>query len=187
MLGCAQQIVFAGKLARLRIVDHQNIHVLQRFAQLRIRTLDPVVHGIQRGDLGALFDLMEHVPLQLRRDVGEENEPGVAVFLRQARFEFREYVQFGRQRYAFVQVLRITSGPEKCFPGGTLQPINIDGSAVKNPRIHFREVVTHDPYQIYVRKETSRHGEIGSRAAKRAFHLSIGAFQGVECDGTYNE
>ncbi len=63
MLGRAQQIMFAGKLARFRIVDHQNIHVLQRFAQLRVRAFDPIVHGVQRRDFGALLDLAKHIPL----------------------------------------------------------------------------------------------------------------------------
>ncbi len=48
MFGRAQQIVFAGELARLKIVDHQDIHMFQRFAQFRIGPLDPVVHGVQR-------------------------------------------------------------------------------------------------------------------------------------------
>src|SRR5712664_2120921 len=72
VLGRSQQIMFAGKLAGLRIIDHQDVDVFQRLPQFRIRALDPIVHGIQRRDFWALLDLEKHIPLQVRRDVGEE-------------------------------------------------------------------------------------------------------------------
>src|SRR6266403_359263 len=161
--------------------------IIRMSTWLSVRTLDPVVHGIQRGDFRALLDLMKHVPLQIWRDVGKENVFRAAIFFRQAWLELSEHVQLRRQRYALVQVLRIAAGPEKCLAIGAFQSVDIAGAPVKNPAIHFREVVTHDPNQVYVRKETRRHREISGRSTKRPLHLSIRAFQSVERDGTHNE
>src|SRR2546425_2462041 len=73
MLGRAQQVVLARKLPRFRVVDHQDVNMLQGLAQFRVAPLDPVVHGIQRGNFRPLLDLMKHVALQIGSDVGEEN------------------------------------------------------------------------------------------------------------------
>ena len=46
----AQQIVLVRELARFRVVDHQDVGVLERLAQFLGRALDPVIHGVERDD-----------------------------------------------------------------------------------------------------------------------------------------
>ena len=38
-----------------------------------------------------------------------------------------------------------------------------------------------------MREMAGRHGEIGGRAAQRALHFTVRAFQTIECYRTYNE
>src|SRR5690349_20948657 len=71
--GGAEKIVFVGKLTGLRIVDDENVDVLERLAKFLGSALDPVVHGVERDDLGALFHLLEHTALQVGRDVSQKN------------------------------------------------------------------------------------------------------------------
>ena len=92
MLRGAQQIMFAGKLARFKIVDHQNIHVLQRFTQLRVGPLYPVVHGVQGNDFRPVGDLLKHITLQIGSNIREENMFGLTVFFGQLRFEIGEHI-----------------------------------------------------------------------------------------------
>ncbi len=108
---------------------------------------------------------MKHIPLQIGRDVGEENVFWAAVFLWKARLELREDIQFCGQRHALIQVLWIAPGPEKGFAGSALQAIDVDGPPVKNPGVHFREIFSHDPHQIHVGKKTGCHGKISCRTA----------------------
>src|SRR5580692_919392 len=51
MLCRAQQVVLVGELTCLRIVDHQNIDMPERLAQFVGRTLDPVIHRVERDKL----------------------------------------------------------------------------------------------------------------------------------------
>ena len=92
VLSRAQQVVFVGKLARLRIVNHQNVDVFQRFPQLRVGPLDPVIHRVHRGELRLFLDLMQHLALQVGRDIREENVLRVSVFFRQSGLELRKHV-----------------------------------------------------------------------------------------------
>ena len=45
------QVVLAGQLARLVVVDHEDLNVLERFFQFGGSSLDPVVHGVQADEL----------------------------------------------------------------------------------------------------------------------------------------
>ncbi len=90
--GRPEEVVFAGKFAGLRVVDHQDIDVLKGFAEFGIGTFNPIIHGVHGGDLGLVLHLMEDVALEVRSNVREEHVFGVAVFFRQAWLEFSEDV-----------------------------------------------------------------------------------------------
>jgi hypothetical protein len=58
---------------------------------------------------------------------------------------------------------------------------------MKNGFILCGEIVANDSDQIHVSKETGGDREISRRATNDAIDLSIRAFNGVKCHGTYDE
>src|ERR1700676_1279367 len=187
MSGGAQQIVFAGKLASLGVVDDQDVDVAQSFAELGVGALDPVVHGVQGDEFGLAFDLFKNVALQVGRDIGEEDVFGMTVFLGEFRFEVCENVEVGDQRGALVEILGIFTRPEKRFAGGAFEAFDVDGAAAENLRVDFSEIVADDSDQIDVREKAGGDGEVGGRTAQGAVYLSVRAFQSIECNTTDDE
>src|SRR5208282_1599418 len=130
--GGAEEVVFAGELARFGIVDHENVDVLEGFAQLGVGALDPVVHGVHGGEFGSAVDLVEDVALEIRGDVGEEDVFGIAIFFGEARLEFGEDVKVGGKGDALVQVFGVAAGPEETFARGALEAFEVDGSPTED-------------------------------------------------------
>jgi hypothetical protein len=133
------------------------------------------------------FDLLEHIALQIRSDVGQENVFGIAEFLGELGPEFSEDVQFSDERFTLVQVLRIFSGPEKTFAVSAFQAGSVNFAVLENAGIGGREIVAYDTDEIYVGEEAGGYGEICGRAADDAINLSVGAFDRVKRYGTYDE
>ncbi len=123
---------------------------------------------------------MQHVALQIGRDVGEKYVLRRAIALRKPRLEIGKYVQLRRQRHTLVQIFRVAPRPEKRFPRRALQPSGIDMPPAKNLRVFFREVVADNPHQADVREKARRYGKVRRRSAQRAVHFSIRAFERVE-------
>ena len=159
----------------------------QGFAQLRIGPLDPVVHRVHRRDLGLVLHLVQHVALQVRRNVRQENILGVAIFLRQPRLELREAVQLRRQRHALIQVLRVAPRPEERFARSALQTFNVDGAALKYRGIFLAEIIAHNRNKVHRREKAGRHGEISCGTADRAFHFPVRTFQAIKRNRTNDE
>ena len=160
---------------------------LQRLAQFRGRAFDPVIHGVERDDLRPALDLMQHRGLQRRIDVRQENVRRGLVRFGQPRLEFREHVQFRRQRRALVHIFAVLPGPEESFSVRAFQALGIDAAAFENGLVFLGEVGAHDSDQIDVREITCGDGKIRGRAAEHAVHLAVRRFHGIERNRSNDE
>src|ERR1022692_3053704 len=88
------QIVFAGKLASLAIVDQQEVPLLQGLQQARAEIVDPVIHGVAAGELNVAH-LAAHAALQIGLDIAQEEIRLGAVTVGQSRVEIGEHVEIG--------------------------------------------------------------------------------------------
>jgi hypothetical protein len=84
-------------------------------------------------------------------------------------------------------VLRIFSGPEETLASGAFEAGGVNFAVLENGSVCGREVVAYDAYQIYVGEKTGGYSEVCRGAADDAIDLSVGAFDGVKCYGTYDE
>src|SRR4030095_17106733 len=66
------EIRLAGQRPRLAVVDRHDVHLAEDASQRVALALDPEVHGVERDEARTLLHLMEHVELELRIDVREE-------------------------------------------------------------------------------------------------------------------
>ena len=80
----AQKIVLAGELARLVVVDHEDLRVLERLAKLGGGALDPVIHRVEPDDFRLALHLLEDGALQRGVDIAKENARGIEIGIREA-------------------------------------------------------------------------------------------------------
>ena len=67
------EVELLGELARLGVVERDQIDALEQLEQIGTPALDPEVHRVARDEL-RLVDLRQHVELEPRIDVAEEHE-----------------------------------------------------------------------------------------------------------------
>jgi len=175
----AEQVVFAGKLTGFGIVDHEDVDMLEGFAEFGIGALDPVVHGVHGGEFGSALDLLEDVALEIGSNVGEENVSGIAIFFRKARLEFSEHVEIGGKGDAIIQVFGIAAGPEEAFARGALEAFDVDGALAKKGFVIRMKIISNDGDEIYMSKESRANGEVRGGTAEGAFDFSIWTFESV--------
>jgi hypothetical protein len=84
-------------------------------------------------------------------------------------------------------VLRIFSGPEERFAGGAFEAGGVDFAIFEDGGVFGGEVVAYDADEIYVGEKAGGYGEVCGCAADDAIDLSVWAFDGVKCYGTYDE
>jgi hypothetical protein len=84
-------------------------------------------------------------------------------------------------------VLRIFSGPEETLANGAFKAGGVNLAVLENRGIAGGEIVAYDADQIYMGEKTGGYGEVCGGAADDAIDLSVGAFDGVKCYGTYDQ
>ena len=98
---------------------------MEQFQQCVFGDIDPEIHRVGH-DKFWFLDLAEHVHLQLRRDIGKENEGGVLVLLRQGRIKFLKHVERDRKRLAVIHVPFVFARPAKRLTGGDFEAVEVD-------------------------------------------------------------
>src|SRR3989344_6540981 len=96
--------------------------------------LYPIIHGVACHKLGRL-DLAQDRLLQLRVDVGQENNAAFFVCFRKAGFEKLENVQLGLQRLGAVQIIIVKSAPSEGLTFLKLEAVGIDAEAWGQPEV----------------------------------------------------
>jgi hypothetical protein len=130
---------------------------------------------------------VEDVALKVRGNIREEDVLRGAVFSRDTRLEPGEDVKFGGKGDTFVEIFGIAARPEEAFPSGALETFYIHATAMENGFIIFAEVFANDAHEIYGCEEAGRDGKICGRAAERAIHFAVRAFEGIIGYGTNHE
>ena len=182
-----KKIVFAGKLAGFGVIDHQNIDMLQSFAEFGGRAFNPIVHGIESDEFGLVIDLFNDATLKIGRDIGEKNVRGFAEFRGEFGIKVSEDVQFGDQGFAFVEMLGIFSGPEEGFADGALEASGIDFAAMEDGLVFGGKIFADDGDEVDMSEEAGGYCEISGGSADNPINFAIRAFDGVKCDRAYNE
>jgi len=100
--------------------------------------------------LGRFLTCCKNAALKIWRNVCKEYVFGVRVLLRQFRIEIGENVQLGRDGDALIEILQITTGPEKAFARSSLESSGVNTATTKNGLVLFRKVVAYDADEIYV-------------------------------------
>ena len=146
---------------------------------------DPEVHRVGHGERrpGAL---LEHLHLQLRRAVGQEQELAAAVTLGQDRIELGQHVQLHVERLAVVHVRQVLAPPaEGLAAGHDLQARGVDvprpGACACAPAGQSSPTT---PTSRTVVKIAGGIGEEHGRAAQHVVALLAGRFDAVQGHGT---
>src|SRR6185437_15791595 len=114
-------VVLPGELARLLVVDDEDVDAPQHLADQRRFAGDPEVHGVGDHEARALH-LAEHVDLQGRVDVAEEHDGRGPVRRGDLRAELREHVELRVERSAVHEVGVVTPGPAERAARRALHP-----------------------------------------------------------------
>jgi hypothetical protein len=103
--------------------------------------------------------------LQRRRDVGQQNEIGLAIRFRQRGFEMFKDIERDRARFARVQVPRIFARPAKSLSVYPLHAFAVDLARLPKLEFGFGKIVAHDTDKPDRGEETCAERCVGGRAA----------------------
>ncbi len=174
--------MLAGQLAGLGVVDEEQVDPLQGAEQALPLGVDPEVHGVARHEPGCPH-LVEHRVLQVRVDVAEEDEVGVAPGGREHRLEGGQHVELGVEGVRGVEVELVAPLPAEGLAGLPRQPGQVGPAGGEEPHVLLGEVLS-DHRHHPGRPEEARAGrEVGSRSPQDLLPVAEGRLQRVERDG----
>ena len=127
------EIRLFGELARLAVVERDHVDFLEQREQIGAPALDPEVHRVARDEL-RLAHLAQHLELQARIDVAEEDERRVAELLGDLRREVREHAELRLERLGRVEVVAVAAAPAERLALGVLEPREIDAARGERAR-----------------------------------------------------
>ncbi len=181
------EIELIGQLPRLGVVERDEVDVFEQLEQIGPPALDPEIHGVARHELG-LRDLRQHVELQPRIDVAEEDERRLAELLGNLGAKVREHTKVRLQCFGDVEVVSIAAAPAKGCPLRPLEPRQID-----RPRreglleLVDRIVRSDDADELHRREVAGRRREEGPRPAEREIGAPKRRLHGIERNRTDDE
>src|SRR6266480_2573708 len=161
---CFNETCFLRDLASFAVVQDEKVDAAKECIQISARSLNPKIHRVGN-DETRTFHLIEHMRLQRRRDVGQQNEIGLPIRFWQRGFEMFKDIERDRARFARVQVPRILAGPAKSFSVYPLHAFAVDLARLPKLEFGFGKVVTHDADKPDRREEACAERCIGGRAA----------------------
>ena len=177
---------FFHQLARLALIEDQAINPLQEFQDCIPRDFEPQIHRIRHNELWFLH-LTQHVHLQLRRDIGEENKGGIPILGWQGRIELFEYVERNGQRPPIVHVPFVFAGPAKRRPRRNFEPLKVDAVFPVQVEIGLWKIVTDNADEIHRCKEAGGNGRVAGGSAEEIMMFFERRLDAVESDGTGDE
>ena len=145
------EIRFLGELARLAVVERDEIHALEKRQQIGPTALDPEVHRVARNELG-LLDLIEHVELQSRIDVGQKDEGRRPELLGNLRAEVREHAQSGFQRLGGIEIVTVSTAPPERFALRLLESRQVHAALPQGGELVDGIVAADDADQLHRRE-----------------------------------
>ena len=173
---------FAGELAGFTVVKDEHVHTADEAGEGVFGDVDPEVHRI-RDDEARLADLVEHMVLEVWRDVGQEDDRGLAVGLGEGGGEGLENIQLHRAGLARVHVPHVFAGPAEGFSGNNLQAFEVDAAAAEEVDVLLREILADDADEAYRRETRCGNGAVGSGAAEEVFVFGELSFDVIQPDG----
>ena len=119
--------------------------------------VDPEVHRVGRDERGRA-DLAEHVELERRIDVAEEDELGVAVRVGELGLEGREHAEPGVEGLAGREVGRVAADPVERLARRALDARDVDAERGELVEVLLREVVADhgDDRDVRVKYDAAR-------------------------------
>ena len=126
--------------------------------------LDPVVHGVTHHQLGRLY-LAQHVELQHRIDVAQEEVLGVAPAVGELGPEIGKHPEPGLQGLPALQVVAVLPLPAEALALGVLDPRPVDPALGQPLQLADRIVAPDDPDHLDPVEQRGSDAEIDRRAA----------------------
>ena len=182
----SEHVVFLRQLMRLAVVEHKTVNALEQLQQIRQCDVQPQVHRVGYDEFGPPH-LVQHVKLERRRDVGQQDELGVLMRLRQFGRERLKHAQLGQQRAAIVHVRLVFARPVKRFAGQNLQAFEINFVPVIKPDVFFGEIGADDANQFHRAEKARGDGGVAGRAAQQARIFRSRSLDGIQRRRTDNE
>ena len=184
--GGAGQAGFVGQHLGFAVVNQQNVHHAEGFAQLGVGALDPEIHGVAASQL-YVRQVTADGCLQAGMDIAEKKDVAVAVLGGNSRLEFFEDVQVGEIGFGFVEIVEILSAPAKGLPFRVLDAAGVHAAFLQDVFVFGGEVLANDGDDAYVSEITGGEREIGCGAAENVLSFPGGRGDVVEGDGTDGE
>ncbi len=145
-----------GELHGFFIVHQHTVDSPQQALEPGTGSVEPELHRVA-GDELRIGHLLQHLELQLRLDIGQEDQLRVAVRRGQRRMEIGEDVELGVQRLPILQPdAGVARGPSKGLSGTHLQTREIDVARFQQLLVLERKVLAHHPHQANGCKQRGR-------------------------------
>src|SRR5439155_4616389 len=177
------EVVFAGELTGLCIVELEDVRPLEDVAQFFRRRLDPEIHRVHADDAFRRA-LIEHAELEGRVHVAEEDDVGLSVGVRQDGLEPFEYVEVGEERLAAVQVVAVLAAPAERLAPRVLEALEVDPPAGEDLHVLFVEVLADNGDEVNIGEVRGGDSKVGQGATDYIVGLAERCLNGVESNGT---
>src|SRR5438105_7111528 len=180
------EVVLLGQLARLALVDGDQVDTREELEELGTTTLDPEVHRIAGDELGSLH-LGENVELQPWIDVAEKDKRRAPELIGNLRTEVGENAEMGLERFGDIQVMAIAAAPAKRASVGALEAGEVHAALRERLKLLHWIVAADDADELHAAEMTRRRREESRRAAENIIGLAEGRFDGIQGDGSDHE
>ena len=175
-----------GELARLAVVERDEVDMLEQFEHVGAPRLDPEVHRVAGDELGRLH-LPQHLELETRVDVGEEDVLGVGELRRDLRLEVREDAEAGLEGLGRVEVVAIAAPPAERLALHLLQTGEVDAACLEGLELLDRIVAADHANELDRGLVRGRGGEVVRGPTEDVVGFAERGLDGIKGDGADDE
>ena len=113
--------LFFAQKTRLGFVQHEHVDHRQNALQIGIRRINPQIHRIGGNEFR--LRLLDDFELQMRNDIGEEEEIAILLSIAQIGLEIGKHVQIGAKRRRLGQIIAVCPLPPSPRGNTTTRPL----------------------------------------------------------------
>ena len=180
---CLDEIVLLRELARLALVEGDEIDARQQLEELGTPALDPEVHRVARHQLRPV-DLRQDVELKARVDVPEKDIFRATEWFRNLGPEVREDAEVGLEGLGDVQVVAIAPAPTERSSLGVFESREIDTALRQRLELLHGVITADDADELHAAEMTRGRREERRRAAKDVLGFAERRLHRIERDRT---
>ena len=156
--------LFFAQKTRLGFVQHEHVDHRQNALQIGIRRINPQIHRIGGNEFR--LRLLDDFELQMRNDIGEEEEIAILLSIAQIGLEIGKHVQIGAKRRRLGQIIAVCPLPLERFALLRIDRRQIDATFDEKIELRTVEIIAQYRNDLGATQQPCRCRKIRCRSAQ---------------------